>query len=528
MAKQALDEPLVIADFTGQAENAHIGFGAAVGVDLYTTKQVARLSRKMEKKSGSVITDFPHAVTVTRISNNSIHLYAQDEDGNVYKSTNEGDTWTLVTGNSGSAGKGLIAWENWLFSITTTDIDIYGPLDGSPAWDNTWWTTATGSGGAGQPALESGDHYPFADPASTTLYICNKNKIASIEVILSPFDPADDTTFQATTEAFTMPSFYVAETIGFLPPDQISIGVTNSLNPSQADVVIWDGVQDKIATNVITLPGASGPVKQFATRNGVLYGVTNQEHGVYTINGTSAELVDRIGLRITNRLTTGEQYTTRVFSTIYPSAIDFLGPELLTGGSNTPQPVTQISNTGMFPYGVWSVNIENGVVGTRFPLSHGDITALYSTDYKIGFIRVIRDAKVLVGWQKGSTYGIDALNKEDYITTASQTFVESELFEVGTRTVPRTFGMLLFTLVTPLLADQEIQFYYRKSQSEAYSILPFTTTSNAVTFTELGTSLSGYISPLPFQESRYIQIAFTVKTGTSTVQTPQLRTVYLV
>jgi len=520
-------KPVLITEFSGQAENPHIGAGVAVGMDLYTTKGVARLSRKMSKASGSVCTDFP--LYVTEAVNGDV--YVQGDTGVIYKGTTNASSWATVAGGptpSANAGRGIIVWEDYLFAFTPTDVAVYGPLSGSPTWDNTWWTTT-----ASQPALintsSSIQHVPFINPSNNTLNFCNERYINQIKLtdVTGGFDPSDGTTYVAINNKLTLPGYYISKNMGFLPPDTVAIAVDNTMVNSQADICVWDGASDSILNNVVSLPGASGAVIQMLSKNGILYCITTREHGIYTVNGSSAELVDRLALRMSSRTAGGAQNTSRTVSPIFPHGADFLGPELLTGGCNQPQISSQQTSTGLFPYGVWSANIENEVVGCRFPLSFGDINAQYTTTYKIGFVKTINDTSVIVGWAKGTTYGIDLLSLSDYITDPDTTFLESAIYEVGTSLNPRTFDQLEFNLIQPLTSGQTITFYYRKSLADDYAIIPFSRTSNSVTSTELGTHLSGACQILPFQEVRYIQIAAKFDTGSQQTQTPQIRSLLL-
>lgn len=603
-------QTITITSFTGEEENPHVGAGVAVGVDLYTTKTVARLSRKMNNVTGSLITSFPLYVTqgnaiidipaeltytqiiptpsfiagevitglasgatatITSValgvmilssvsgtfsigeiikggtSNGEGHvdtfapavtselqplIFVQDEDGNIYQSMDNAVTWTQII-TSATPGKGIMIWQNYLFFASPTDISIYGPLGNSPTLTVDWWTTV-----ALQTALVNEvdvNHVMFIKPSNGVMYICNGNKIGYLQYITgAPFDPTmPGISFLASDSQFIMPDFYNAVTIGFLPIQSLAIGVKNNLNDSKADIVIWDGINNNLAQNVITVPGATGAVTQLLTNNGVLYGVTNFEHGVYVINGSSAQKVERLALRMSNRFTTGEQFTTRVASTIYPHGADFLGPELLTGASNFPQAVTEIAGTGMFPYGVWSVNIENFqysvgtpadyVTGVRFPLSHGVINAQYTTDYSIGFVKVLTTAKVIVGWKAGNTFGIDALDAQNYISNPDTTFVESSLYEVGTRSQPAVFDLLEYNLVTPLRAGESITWYWRKNLANPYQQF------HVEDFTTLGTNTSDIITPLPFDKCQYIQIAFKFNSSTTVTSnlTPQIRSMIL-
>ena len=515
-----MSKPIKITNFDGQQENAHLGFGANVGVDLFTTKDVARLSRKMQKKSSTETNALPLYSVSTRTAAFSNIIFCQLENGRIVQSTDNGDTWSTLSGNAGTSGKGLTVWQDYLWAFTPTTCDIYGPLSGAPAWTNDWWV-----GTAGATALiNRGDvnHFAFTNPsANTSMYINNRNYIAEVKVTGGTFNPASSGTYIANDKKFTMNAQYIANCIGFLPPSSIAIGTFNELYNSQADIVIWDGVSDTTATNIVNIPGASGAVTNLLTKSGVLYGVTTNEAGVYKVNGTSATLIDRLGLRMTNRLSGGSQTTTRVYPNVLVGSADFLGPELLVGVSNYPAVVSYGDSTGLFPYGVWALNIETGVTYTKFPLSHGDINANYDTSYYMGFVKTIKDSKVIVGWSKSTTNGIDALSPTAYISDENTVFIESELFEVGTRIDPETYNKIQYNLVQPLSTGQEISFYYRLSQADNYTLI------KTDTLTTLGTNLGGIITPLPFQKAKYVQFAVKMKAGSTTTATPQLVSIYL-
>lgn len=527
------NKPIYITDFTGQAENPNTGAGVYVGIDLYTTKTVARLSRKMNKQTGTLVTALP----VYDCIDNNGYIYVQDEAGQIYKSVDNGVIWTVLGGRTNpiGTGKGIVAFrdtnstlasrKDYLFAFNPDSIDLYNITTNT--WTQNWWTTT-----ASQPALQNAvgiNHMPFT--YGQVIYFCNGNYIGLFQQFVDVvFNPTDTSTYIASPSKFTLDAAYISTTIGFLPPNQFGIAVRNITNPSQANIVIWDGVQIATYTNLVTLPGASNPVMQMATKNGVMYAVTDQEHGIYIVNGSSAQLVDRLALRMSNRTAGGAQVTTRVASNIYPSAIDFQGPELLTGGSNSPSPVSQISGTGLYPFGVWSVNIEpnpfsqgpdtgsSGVIGLRYPLSFGDINAQYTTAYTIGFIRSLSNNLVLVGWSKGSTYGIDLLDSQNYITDSNTVFLESSLYLAGTRLNPRTFNTFEFNLVAPLNTGEEIQFYWRSNLAMDYQ-----TFDTPFTATRLNGELAGTIQTLPFQKVKYIQIAARIKSGSTNNLTPQLR-----
>lgn len=90
-------EPLIInAPRQGIAQSPHIGFGDCRNLDISSLPGIARLNNILALKSSP--TDYikwfaRDPVTIANI-------YALDNDGVVYKSTNTGGTWAAVTGNA--------------------------------------------------------------------------------------------------------------------------------------------------------------------------------------------------------------------------------------------------------------------------------------------------------------------------------------------------------------------------------------------------------------------------------------------
>ena len=119
------------------------------------------------------------------------HIYSLDETGVVRVSTDNGDTWTVVTGNTTSAtsGNGLGIWVSpndktkvFLFVARNLALDVYNIS--TSTWTNGW------------QVLEAtfGDHMMYTG-LDNILYIGNITYVASFEETLgNTFDPATATT----------------------------------------------------------------------------------------------------------------------------------------------------------------------------------------------------------------------------------------------------------------------------------------------------------------------------------------------
>lgn len=124
------------------------GYSASIGIDpdMPVDNTAVKISgylrpTAMEKISGTTITSSPLWI-VTNPKNTNAYVY--DLGGKVYTL----DTSLTVTAlNSGtaltsSAGNGSDYYDNYLYFAKNTDICRYGPLNGSPAFDEDYWTSA--------------------------------------------------------------------------------------------------------------------------------------------------------------------------------------------------------------------------------------------------------------------------------------------------------------------------------------------------------------------------------------------------
>ncbi len=110
----SLVKPLFFNSFQkGSQENANIGTGSFVGVETYTTKGIAKLTRDTINRTGSTIVG-GKIISFAIYSN---IVLAQGSNGRVYKSTDYGDTWADITGALPlNGGDGIIIFEGYALS----------------------------------------------------------------------------------------------------------------------------------------------------------------------------------------------------------------------------------------------------------------------------------------------------------------------------------------------------------------------------------------------------------------------------
>ena len=92
-------KPLIIsAPRQGISASPHTGYGDVRNLDIFGIPGVARLNNLTAKKSSTTVTGLIQWIVKNPIT--PAQVYALDNAGVVYKSTDSGATWALVTGNT--------------------------------------------------------------------------------------------------------------------------------------------------------------------------------------------------------------------------------------------------------------------------------------------------------------------------------------------------------------------------------------------------------------------------------------------
>ena len=109
------------------------------GLNPFEDPHFITLSRKATKKSSTTVVTLPHWMVDGSPWNT--HRYVYDSGGKIYQFTSA-DSPSLLRTVTGGGGEGLLVFDNYLYYALGTEIGRYGPLDGTPAFDDaitSWW-----------------------------------------------------------------------------------------------------------------------------------------------------------------------------------------------------------------------------------------------------------------------------------------------------------------------------------------------------------------------------------------------------
>lgn len=492
MAKQD-NGTLAIKDFHfGIAPSPHLGIADMRNADIYNIPGIARSNFILAKRSSTTITAMPK--WFRRNPRNTAEVWALDETGKTYKSTDSGATWSYVSGggSTNADGNGLeIAWD-YLFVFRRTKIDVYGPLSSSPAWTNDWQTID--SDDAFHPAIVSKN--------DGKIYAGAGKYVLSIEQV-STFDPATAATYTFTAQALDLPTEYRIKCLAELGVN-LMIGTwkgTAIYDFKTADIFPWS----RSTTESFDLPISleENGINAMLNINNVLYVLAGVEGKIFTCNGVQSGEVAKIPLAITG-IDAGN------FIEAWPGAVMqhqgrfFFG--ISCGASNFAP--------GM---GVWSLLLtekKNILTYENQISTNNDGT---STTVKIGALLSLTREVYAAGWKDATTYGVDTIDNTNRYASFG-VIIDSPLFQVGTTEGKRTFSQSIVELVKKIPSGCQVRLKWRANLTDSFTTLDtFSNSSHGLIISRL---MAG-IADLVFAQ---IRIELT-SSGTST---PELRTVRLV
>lgn len=118
------------------------------------------------------------------------------------------------------------------------------------------------------------------------------------------------------------------------------------------------------------------------------------------------------------------------------------------------------------PVQIGNATIQYPIVMRNSP-STGGIGATQTL--RIGCIYSTSNDQLYIGWQDGSSYGVDTLNTTLY--TNFTAFFESKFYTVGSILNKRTYKRLEISLTNPLISGQQIRVSYRKNLNDDWTVL---------------------------------------------------------
>lgn len=419
-------------------------------------------------------------------------IYSLDSSGVVRISTDNGDTWSTVSGNTttSASGNGLGIWlspndktKAFLFVARNALLDVYNIS--TTTWTNGWQSLES----------TSGDHMMYTG-LDNILYIGNRSYVATFEEVLgSTFVPGTSSTYKWNNKALDIPSQYDIQTLSPLGTNLMigaSTGFVGSTGlSSDSQIFPWDRVSD-----TFTLPIQINDlgVNQLFTRNNILYINSGLKGDIRYTNGSDTQMFRELyNLNLENTLRP------------YAGAMNALGEEILFGVG-----VRGLS-TDTGPLGVYSTKDETYVL--RNTVSTGETTKV-----QIGAILAISDSEYVFSWAKdtgSTTRGIDKVGKDSLLYSNYLAYIETDLVYVGDFIRSQNFSRIQFQLAKPLVGGQGIKIEYRKNLSDSF------TTIGTWDFATIGSRLS-YESDASINNAEWIQLKISLNPSTNGLLSPEL------
>lgn len=487
---------LTINNFSqGVAQSPLVGFGDMRNCNILDTPGVIKLNNPLSKKSVSVVTGLIKWFVKNPLV--PTQVWGLDENGVVYKSTDSGDTWAVLAGNTaGGKGQGLQIWKDYLFVAYTTGLDVYGPLTAGSGWSLAWKTID--SDALWHPLLISKLDNKLYGGAGKYVFSLDENTGQT-------FAPGTGATYTWTQQALDLPPNYRIKSLAE-QGNNLMCGTwmgTNVYDFKIADIFPWDrsspSFMDPIQVN-------ENCISSLLNIGGIVYMQAGIDGKLQTSNGVSSSLIGQIPQSIAD----------------------------LSGGKYLePMPGALINHKGRPFFGISGTNISGMGVWSLYQTSKGNILNLEniistgndgtSAALKIGSLLEISRDVILVAWQDGvSTFGVDKINTSA-VNTGYTGYFLTPFYIIGSSLQPRKFLECEFQLIRPLRTGEGIKLEYRTDLTASF------TTVIVWDYSTLGSVLShntilGQNAIPQAKGAEQIQLKISL-TGTTT--SPNLRSIIL-
>lgn len=327
---------------------------------------------------------------------------------------------TLVGSPVAGSGNGLAYYNNYIYIATNTNIDRYGPLNGTPAYTASVWTGATlGTQTAltntvyGFQSSYSFPNHPMVVHGDNALYVCDyingQGKIHRIKTTKTTFE--GDTNNSSLYGALTLPFGFLPTDIQSWGTDLVILAVQTTdtvINQGRAAMFFWDASATNFYKGPLYLPDAIATALEIL--NGQLYIWSGNASG-------GVRLSKYIGGDSIQEVLFQEEGTPPP-----PGATSVYGNRLYWGNHITyPEDVAAV-----FSYGSKTEKLPEGLHcvarATNTSTTMPAITALLPAQQANGSRN-----RMLIAWRDSVGYGIDKYS----ITGTHNAVWRSELEKTG-------------------------------------------------------------------------------------------------
>jgi hypothetical protein len=390
------------------------------------------------------MTTVPHS-WFTHYAENPItgEIYAQDHNNRVWIYLDATYSWGLIPGNTltNGTGNGLVVWKNYLIAFRNTQADVYGPLNGTPSWTNSW---------SGASGLVGGSHTCFKSQ-NDRVYIINNDNLNNVPYIASlrentpPFNPSVANSYVWNAQALDLPQY---ETITCINEhnDLLMIG------SASGKIYPWDKISDSFRTPI---PGIDNYVYSMININNYLYFGAGNKGNIYRTLGTTVDIVVDFSDDLSNY---PENTASCIDLAQYPGGMLAL---LRQSGNQTD--VVQ---------GVYFIDINNGNRYSLFNTVSNDYGNFFQIPVKM--FSKGTNYQYFVSWAGIGLYGGCDTQKSfgfgPYRQTGDIAQYITELFRVSDDSNnPRTFETVEIFLKKKIVSGQSVKVAFRTNETDAFS-----------------------------------------------------------
>lgn len=350
---------------------------------------------------------------ITNPINQNVYVYASDGEFFSYNSVLASET-SIGTPTSG-AGNGGLYYNDYVYLMTPTDVSRYGPLSGSPAMANTFWTSTlsltalTNTTYPGTRNVNYPNHAGHVHSDGAVYFLDYKSGQGLVHKIKTDSSGNDDgSAYNVLDLPFGVKPFDINSYGTDLVVIGSILGSSTVVRQGQSFLFLWDTIQDSFYAQI---PIPSAFVSAIENVNGVLYiwgGSIDFGWQLYRYaGGYSVELL----------------WESHSGSPPFAGAVDSYGNRIAWGTAVT----TPVNGACIMTYGY-----QNTRLGTDAVHNIGVADTSSNTLPVISALKFVQQAqstkKPIIGWRTdtSATYG---LSKIDPSVTKNSWF-RSEVFEV--------------------------------------------------------------------------------------------------
>lgn len=451
---------LTISNFqAGIADSPLLGFAKMSNMEIFEKPGVAKMQFASTLSFNT--TSLPVAIVEDFFGNQYVACFAGEvyKNGTLIKTLNASDELGICDMKLISDGAFHDGYPIEYLLITTfgTRIFVAGPTyhSGNPYWDSY----QSGDGGINiiSTAFKQISIGIDTDSHNTPIfYFGNGNAVACIKNFTHANEGATPTltinpvalTLQPNHWAYSINSLGKYLAIGTVSPKTSVFGNTSFPNKNSA-IILWDRTSPSFNLPIFFKENGVSSLLQMQNR---LFASIGNRGRIWLTDGTSYNQIKRLPF-VFNRQFGNYGY-------VLPNASTLHNGDLLFGFSGTGIDAT---------YGVYAMSNIPADMGNGVQVPYPTVMRNSISTGATGASQVLRIGALLstsadtlyIGWQDGTTYGVDVITST--IVSGYNSIIYSPYYTVGSELNKKTFKRMEISLTAPLLSGQSIRISYREN-----------------------------------------------------------------